>query len=396
MKATVVVTDGEQRAALASVRSLGRAGCTVHVCSARRQPLAGSSRHASSTTQVADPLSRQSEFVEDLLRLSSEVGADVLLPVSEASLLAVLPNAKRFNSAIPFPPDAAFRQVCDKSWVVRAARTHGIAVPVQVEIANEDDALQLLKDAVYPLVLKPHRSLAGAEGQLKHMSISYASNDDELAVALSALPAEAYPVLAQQRIEGPGCAISVLLWNSELRAAFAHRRIREKPPSGGVSVLRESIPLDQDLLQKSLALLGDLDWEGVAMVEFKLDRETGTPYIMEINGRLWGSLQLAIDAGVDFPRLLVSSALGYDYAPVTDYRTGVRSRWEWGDVDHLLASVLRPRRALALPRNTKRHFRLRSVMNFLRSFASDDIPEIFRLDDLRPFLRETVNWFRRD
>jgi predicted ATP-grasp superfamily ATP-dependent carboligase len=396
LKATVVVTDGEQRAALASVRSLGRAGCTIHVCSAHRHPLAGSSRHASTSTRVADPLYRQRDFVDDLLRLSSEVGADVLLPVSEASLLAVLPNASRFISAIPFPSDAAFRQVCDKSWVVRAARAHGIAVPAQVELANENDASYLLKEAVYPLVLKPYRSIAGAEGQLKHMSISYASNDDELAVALSAMPAEAYPVLAQQRIEGPGCAISVLLWNGELRAAFAHRRIREKPPSGGVSVLRESIPLDQDLLQKSLALLGDVDWEGVAMVEFKLDRETGTPYIMEINGRLWGSLQLAIDAGVDFPRLLVSSVLGYGYPPVTEYRIGVRSRWEWGDFDHLLASVRNPRRALALPRSTPRHFRVRSLINFLRSLASDDMPEVFRLDDPRPFLRESVNWFRRE
>ncbi len=51
------------------------------------------------------------------------------------------------------------------------------------------------------------------------------------------------------------------------------------------------------------------------MVEFKADARTGTPYLMEINGRFWGSLQLAIDAGVDFPAILVAAALGAPIPP---------------------------------------------------------------------------------
>jgi predicted ATP-grasp superfamily ATP-dependent carboligase len=57
-------------------------------------------------------------------------------------------------------------------------------------------------------------------------------------------------------------------------------------------------------------LLGQFDWQGVAMVEFKVEANTGTPYLLEVNGRFWGSLQLAIDAGVDFPALLVDAATG--------------------------------------------------------------------------------------
>jgi hypothetical protein len=130
------------------------------------------------------------------------------------------------------------------------------------------------------------------------------------------------------------------------------------------------------------------------MVEYKLHTNTGVPYLMEINGRLWGSLQLAIDAGVDFPKLLVELALGATPARVTTYEIGVRSRWEWGDVDHLLASVLHPSRFASFP-DRPRYPRLAAVAGFIRGFAPGNRHEIFRRDDLGPMIRETTDWFRR-
>lgn len=73
---------------------------------------------------------------------------------------------------------------------------------------------------------------------------------------------------------------------------------------------RESVVADPALVERSRRLLARLNWQGVAMVEYKIDASTGMPYLMEINGRFWGSLQLAIDAGVDFPRLLLEVATG--------------------------------------------------------------------------------------
>src|SRR5690606_23728063 len=81
------------------------------------------------------------------------------------------------------------------------------------------------------------------------------------------------------------------------------------------------------------------DWKGVAMIEYKVDEKTRKPYLMEINGRFWGSLQLAIDAGIDFPALLLRASLGDvtigSNPYVTNYDTNVKSRWEWGDINHL-------------------------------------------------------------
>ena len=131
------------------------------------------------------------------------------------------------------------------------------------------------------------------------------------------------------------------------------------------------------------------------MVEYKLDAETGVPYLMEINGRLWGSLQLAVDAGVDFPALLVQAALGEHPQPVTTYRSGVRLRWEWGEVDHLLASLFHSPVAMTPTSGMRGTRRLAAIANFLRGFGRGQQAEVFRTNDPRPFLRETADWFRR-
>jgi predicted ATP-grasp superfamily ATP-dependent carboligase len=344
---------------------------------------------------VADSLREPESFLSDLLRVARTTEAEVLLPVTEAALLAVLPHRNEFSCVIPFADSEAFSRICDKREVLKAAEKHGITVPAQTEIATPHDSTCLNGDLHFPLVLKPFRSVAGKEGERIRAGVTYATGPNELRDALDNIPAPAYPVLLQQRIDGPGFGISVLVWNGELLAAFAHRRIREKPPSGGVSVFRESIPLDHDLLSRSVALLQDFNWQGVAMVEFKLDADSGIPYLMEINGRLWGSLQLAIDAGVDFPSLLVQAAVGTFSAPVMRYKSGVRLRWEWGEVDHLLAALFHSPALMPRSRHGRGRDRLAAIGEFLRGFGGAQPAEVFRSDDPGPFLRETVDWFRR-
>jgi hypothetical protein len=112
---------------------------------------------------------------------------------------------------------------------------------------------------------------------------------------------------------------------------------------------------------------------------------------MEVNARFWGSLQLAIDSGVDFPRLLVESALGEPKERNPSYQIGVRSRWWWGQVDHLVAR-LRPRStAAAFPPGTLSASRaLRDLV--LGPFRRADYEEVLRWSDPGPFWNETIRW----
>jgi len=212
----------------------------------------------------------------------------------------------------------------------------------------------------------------------------------QLEGALANLSPAAFPLLVQERIVGPGIGIFLLRWEGRVLARFAHRRLREKPPSGGVSVYRESITPPADALAYAEALLDALDWRGVAMVEFKRDGETGPPYLMEINGRFWGSLQLAIDAGVDFPRLLVEAAFGHAPAQPLEGRPGVRLRWLLGDLDHLLLRLRKSHVELALGPDAPG--RLRTLASFLVPWRPGDRWEVLRPSDPRPFGRELRRW----
>lgn len=392
---TVLVTDGEQRSALAIVRSLARAGHRVHVCAAQPRPLAGASRYAMAEWLVADPLRDPAQFTDDVRALVERERVDTLIPVSEGALLALLPRRERLPGVlIPFPSDAVFRRISDKAALLSAAPEVGIAVPQQDVIQDRDGllALDAAGAAAYPLVLKPARSVGEANGRRAKLAVRHVADAAELRAAVRDLGAGAYPLLVQRRIVGPGVGIFLLVWHGEMLAQFSHRRIREKPPSGGVSVYRESIVADPDLVRRSRALLDRFGWCGVAMIEYKVEARTGTPYLMEVNGRFWGSLQLAVDAGVDFPALLLDAAAGGSVSPVLTYTAGVRSRWWWGDVDHLLARLRRPSAALALPPDAPG--RWRALRDFLTPHPRVDREEILRRDDPRPFLRETRQWFR--
>ena len=145
-------------------------------------------------------------------------------------------------------------------------------------------------------------------------------------------------LLLQSYIDGVGYGVSVLYNHGEMRAHFIHRRLREYPLTGGPSTYRESVHHD-GLFAVTKKLMDELKWHGVAMVEYKIEKETGNPYLMEINPRFWGSLPLALSAGVDFPYLLYQVATEGDCPRSTQYKDGIRSRWLLGDLRGILKMI---------------------------------------------------------
>jgi predicted ATP-grasp superfamily ATP-dependent carboligase len=382
--ANILVTDGEQRASLAIVRSLGQAGYRCFVCSSSGKSLAGRSRYAFREVRVPDPVASPAEFAAGIECQVDLNGIDVVLPVSEASLLAVLAARETIAAEIPFPDLETFRAVCDKRRVLSTAHAVGIRVPGQwvMDSAADVRATQIQ----VPVVLKPTRSVFTApDGTKGKVGVIWVHSGGELETALQAYPEAAYPVLAQQPISGPGIGVFVLVYDGRCIARFSHRRIREKPPTGGVSVVSQSEPMDESLLDRSLALLQEFGWSGVAMVEYKRDAVTDEPVLMEINGRFWGSLQLAISAGVDFPRLLVDAALGLEVTPIDTYGF-VRSRWLWGDVDNLIARWRAPSATWT--------DRASAIFGLVRAWGPGYREEVLRWSDPRPFAHETVHWIR--
>ena len=393
----VLVTDGEQRSSLAVVRSLGGAGYDVRVCSAHDRPLAGASRYCTSTHRVHDPAEDPAGFLAAIETLVDEVGIEIVLPMTDISA-PILFELRRTRPSVmvPFPDADKYHAVSDKAALSLEAQKLGVPVPQQRVVDAPSQAgpaaLELAGEVGYPIVLKPARSVVERGGRPHKLTVEIADSALRLERLLNDYPPEAYPLLVQEHIDGPGLGVFLLFHEGRTLAAFGHERLREKPPTGGVSVYRESVPLRADVKAHAETLLRHFGWSGVAMVEFKEKATTGTPYLMEVNGRFWGSLQLAIDAGVDFPELLMRTMTGCTVAPVTRYRTGVRSRWLWGDLDHLIGVLRAPPETRAGHAGLPSRFT--AIARFLIPWRPGDRWEVLRLSDPRPFFSESVSWFR--
>ena len=79
------------------------------------------------------------------------------------------------------------------------------------------------------------------------------------------------------------------------------------PISGGMSVAAKSI-FDKNLQKIGEKIVKKIKWTGLIMLEFKY--HANKYYLIEINPKFWGSLDLAIASNVDFPNKLVSYANG--------------------------------------------------------------------------------------
>ncbi len=336
----VLVLDASQRSALAVTRSLGRRKVPVFTADAGTSALAGYSRYSLQYFPLPSPAQDSQHFVAALVRLVRDQHIDILLPMTELTTALVLDEQARFdNTVIPFPEPAALDALTDKCSLMRMADRLGVPVPRTWHADSPASLPCPLDELPYPLVIKPGRSWLRVGSHWKRAAVRIAGSPAEAAAILDAEQAlRAHPFLFQEYIAGHGQGVFALYDKGEALTFFAHRRLREKPPRGGVSVLSESIAVDPAAGAHARALLDAVGWHGIAMVEFRVAAD-GTPYLMEVNTRFWGSLQLAIDAGVDFPWLLYQLACGTRPETVPAYRTGVRLRWLLGDLDSLYLTL---------------------------------------------------------
>lgn len=392
-KERVLVTDGNERSSLAVTRGLGQEGIAVIVGAETKRSLAGTSRYCVETWRYPSPKDEPVQFISKIKEAISHFGLSGIVAVSDATTQLLAESRGEFPLTIrPFIPSfESYSVVSDKFALMQIAQQ--LDVPIPETIFVHDGNVEAVADNVkaYPVVVKPGRSLVKLDGVYLKTSVHVVFSRDELIQLYRRTPYLRYPSLVQQRIEGPGQGVFGLFDHGRPCALFAHRRIREKPPSGGVSVLRESIPLSKPMRDYAVSLLEHVKWQGVAMVEFKVDRVTGVPMLMEINGRFWGSLQLAMDAGLNFPYLLFQMAKESPVAvPDNAYCVGTKSRWLLGDVDHLLMRLTKSRAQLHLDRNAAS--RWRCLADFCKMFQRDLHYEVERLSDLRPALVEYRAW----
>ncbi len=391
----ILVLDGNENQAVACVRSLARAGHRVSVGSSNSWSKAGWSRFAESSFTYPAPMDSAEAFVARIREEVARVPGTLVLPVTERTTLPLSTYREEIFAScgrLVLPSHEIVMRAFDKSETTRLASSLGVSVPKTFYVASSAEAHDIAESINYPAVIKARSSeQMSASGKVIATGAPlYARNAEELLAAVEQMNQRSSAALVQEYVEGNGAGYFALMREGELRAEFAHRRIRDVRPTGSGSAVRASAPVDPHMRDAALAILQALRWHGVAMVEFRI-RADGTPVFMEVNGRFWNSLPLSVYAGADFPALLAELAERGDVPVAPNYRMNVRCRWLLGDARHLIEVW----RGAPAGYAGKYPGRLRATLDFLKPVGGT-YHDNFMMSDPMPELGDWLDFaFRR-
>jgi predicted ATP-grasp superfamily ATP-dependent carboligase len=385
----VLLLDGYSTRTLACVRSWGRKGIAFAVGGETRWDMSLLSSYAKEKFVYTSPRRDLSQFVHDLNYYCHKFGADGVFPTSEAAIMACNRYRNHLTSLPIVPREQEIQTAFSKARTLNAAQSVGVLVP-QTIFLTENNWQSLGGAALkFPIVVKSESSEAMMASSIKTSAkTSFVFSQYELEKECRSRLEAGQSMLVQEFIDGYGVGISGLFDKGRPVALIGHRRLRESTPWGGPSALAETIEIDSQLLKATTSLMQQIAFSGPAMVEYKIDHQSGQPYLMEINGRFWGSVLLAIAAGQDLPYLYWKMLNGMDIRPEEkSYRVGVRGRYLVGDTKCLFLSLKgAPKRWKG--RLAKRGAALRS---YIGSFFDRQTTElILTRDDPMPFLGRLI------
>jgi predicted ATP-grasp superfamily ATP-dependent carboligase len=388
----ILILDAAMKQSLASVRSLGRAGLRVAAGESVAQfdqavPLPTfRSRYCLRSLVLPDLVSDAPAFIAAVIEFVRKHSPRVLLPTGDVTIGVLRPYRQQLaelGCVLALAPESVLEIANDKDRTLALAEQLGIAQPKSLRIGGVDDLAAAVEEFGFPFVLKP--TVSWTEEMEEHLfPVDVIDQAEAIEVTEQILKAGS-GVLAQQWLPGRREGVTLFIAGDQVAASCGHIAHRTAPPLGGASVVRESIQ-PYDILDASVLLVKAMGLQGTCEVEFRRDA-ANRPLLMEVNARLAGTIENAVQAGIDFPLMVWRWAIGLEIEPVTSYRCGVRTRWLHGDLRWIRQNWHRAGRPDGMSHAG-------SIYTFFAEFAKTYHYDYFDRNDLMPFfaeLRHTVH-----
>lgn len=234
------------------------------------------------------PLARDPAYLDVLAQLLGRERPDAVLVGTDVELHVLAAHREaleaRFDTHIVVAPPHVVAVADDKYLTAKFFREHGFAAPVSA-LRGEEDAI--IDEVGFPLVVKPR---VGA----RSVGVSVVHDRDALDRAVAGL---ADPVIQEcvgtdddeytaGSITFDGVCYASIVMRRDLRDGNTYRAYVEPWPELNAAVR---------------AMAAALDAQGPANFQFRIDRETGTVKVFEINARFSGTTPLRHLAG--FPEV---------------------------------------------------------------------------------------------
>ena len=393
-----IVLNGDLKSALCAVRSLGQAGHEVTVGAERESGMAYHSKFAKDSFVYPSPYTNRAGFVEAVIEQANEIGEKpVVFAFSDATYLSLHEAREELAEVctLQYPDSEKVAMAFDKASTYSLAKVTGVSTITTWSPGTSEELTRIATNESYPLVLKARQSVTWKEGKGVFGTACFVHSGDELVKKYKDITEETGEApLIQKFIEGEEYGVEMLADKGEVFARIVHHRLRSLSPTGGASVLKETIiegELYRELTELAGKLVRALSWSGPIMVEFKVDADSRKPLLMEINGRFWGSLPLSVFAGVDMPTLYADWVCnGKKPEQVVEATKEVTSIHQAGDIAHLLKVLFKrdTMRKVLYPK------RLSAVRDFLVHSKATKY-DVWSLKDMKPGFMEIVDILKR-
>ena len=366
---------------LAACRSLHGGGYIVDAAASDRPAVTHWSRSCRTRLSVTDPKDDPAGFVTELARLARDGAYDVLIPGSDAALLAISGGRERLQPLVKvgLPEHRAVESSLSKVALIDAASAAGLSVPETAVCGDSEAAVTAARRFGYPVVLKPHQSVFEGSTGLRQLGTIVVEDEDEL---VGLLPGHGRPCLVQRRQPGTLLSFAGVLAGGELLASAVSRYQRTWPPDAGNVSFSETVSPPPGLRRRVRELLEAIGWEGIFELEL-LEGPDGAAFAIDLNPRVYGSLALAGKAGAPLALIWCDWLLGR--SPTADTaRPGYRYRWDDAELRSLwwLLRRARIREAISLLRPHRRTVRAHLA-------PSDPLPFLARMTVLfRKWIRQ--------
>lgn len=380
VKNPVLVLGAGLRLTLVIARSLHRQGIPVIVAPTTIGEPPIKSRAIKKHAPLPDFKHKPNDFIQELTILIRTEGIDMIMPTGDGAIAAVAQHYETLKKLVHVgsPPPHVTERVLDKRLTLAAAQKCGIPIAASRTVEDITKINTVIEGLRFPLIAKP----AIRKGANTYR-IRYFMTVDDFSATIAKDAKWLQGGLLQEYIPGIGKGVGVLMHEGSPVTLFQHRRLKEYPYTGGVSVMAETEAVDPVLGNLAVKLLQEIEWQGIAMVEYRFNPENNTFVLMEINGRYWGSLFLPIQAGIDFPFYEWQLAHGEQPNIPETYPIGKKARWLAGDIMRLRSILEKTNHNEIQPVS-----RSKETIKFITDFGFHTCDAVFSWRDPMPAIQE--------
>ncbi len=372
---------------LSLVRSLGKRGINVYGIGSSRTSIGFFSKYLKKGFILPNFKWNENEleYIQRVIEIIQENNINYILAISEPLLLLLNEHRDKIEkyAKLLIPTYSLLDKVFDKKKTLETAQKLGIPIPKTIYLDEDLPDIEYLKKEfdTFPIVIKPiHRVYTQKIDIKRDFKIKYIYSYESLIKTLQDL--KGYPVMVQEFCAGEGLTICVFRFREEILAIFQYKVIHAYPPIGGASVYRESVEINSKVKEYTLRLLEEIGWEGPCEVEMRQEYKTGMIKLMEINGRFWGALPLAIKAGVDFPYLTYQAFGKGGKIFINEYKIGVKCCLLGAELQWILASLFSNRKGIKE--------KIKAICEFIGTFYPKIKHDIQSIDDPLPGIMDIL------